>query len=156
MKKRTTKPEAPKDSRESCELRERIFSYFRKYGAQGLRAELLSGEYSKAYATFSSMKKYNIAIYFAKDGRVWTYLYSCDSDGNFDRRVLRQISRTPPNGATFEDCSNKKSFKKKSRNVLKIHRPFDWRELADKEIAALIDDYNWLVSELERINKGEI
>ena len=156
VKKRATRPATKKEPHESYEVRERIFTYFRKHGAQGLREELLIGERTKAYATFSSMKKSSIAIYFAKGGRIWTYLYSNDPDGNYDRRVLRQISRTPPNGASFEDCSNKKSFEKKSRNVLKVHRSFDWRTLKDKEIAALLDDNNWLASELERINKGEI
>ncbi len=152
MRTKITKSTAVKKPHESCEVRERIFTYFRKHGAQGLREELLRGERTKAYSTFSSMKKYNIAIYFAKGGRFWTYLYSNDPDGNFDCRVLRQISRIPSNGATFEDCSNDKRYEKKSRTVLKIHRPFDWRMLKDKDIAMILEDYNWLIGQLATVS----
>lgn len=147
---KVTKPEA-KEPHESCEVRERIFTYFRRHGARGLRDELLCGERTKAFATIRTARDYNIAIYFAQDGKVWTYVYSKDPDGKLDRKILREIERNPSTGAKFEDCSNKKSFERKSRNVLKLHRPFDWRTLTDKQIGVLLDDYNWLVSELERI-----
>ena len=145
-----TKPEA-KEPHGSCEVRERIFAYFKKHETRGLRDELLRGERTRAYATVRTAKEYNIVIYFAKNGRMWTYVYSKDPDGKFDRKVLRQINHNPQTGATFEDCSNDRSFKKKNRYVLKLHRPFDWHKLGDKEIAALLDDYNWLMDELQRI-----
>lgn len=136
---------------ESCEVRERIFTYFKKHGTRGLCDELFRGERTRAYATIRTANKYKIAIYFAKNGNMWTYVFSKDPDGELDRKILLEIDHTPPKGASFEDCSNKKSFSKKSRNVLKLHRPFNWRTLADKEIAALLDDYNWLIAELEGI-----
>ena len=152
MAKTTTGPLVMKQPHESCEVRGRIFTYFKKHGARGLRDELLYSERTKAFATIRTAKEYSIALYFAKNGNMWTYVYSKDPDGELDRKILREIDHTPPTGASFEDCSNKKSFAKKSRNVLKLHRPFNWRMLADKEIAALLDDYNWLIAELERIN----
>ncbi len=135
----------------SCAVRDRVFAYFRTHGARGLRDGLLYGERTRAYATICSAREYNIAIYFAADGKMWTYIYSKDPDGKFDRKVLREINRNPQTGATLEDCSNKRSFENNKRNVLKLHRPFDWRKLSDKEIAALLDDYNWLMDELQRI-----
>ena len=47
---------------ESCEVRERIFTYFKKHGARGLRDELMRGEQTQQYATIRSAKKYNIAL----------------------------------------------------------------------------------------------
>lgn len=156
MKEKITRAATMKEPHESCEVRDRIFTYFRKHGARGLRDELLCGESTKAYATIRSAKKYNIALWFAAGGKIWTYLFSRDPDGIFDGQVLGGINHSPSTGATLADCSNEPRRGCNTRNVLKLHRTFDWRALTDKEIAALLDDYNWLVSELERINKGEI
>ena len=143
-----TAKEAP---HESCEVRDRIFTYFKKHRARGLRDELRRGERNQPYVTIRSARKYNIALKFAAGGEIWTYLFSKDPDGVFDGQVLGGIRRAPSTGATFADCSNEPRRGQNTRNVLKLHRPFDWRTFRDKEISALLDDYNWLVSELERI-----
>lgn len=135
----------------SNEVRDRIFAYFQSHRAKGLRVSLSDSERTKAYATFRRTKMYDITIYFAKDGKVWMYVYSRDPDGKLDKKILREIDHRPSTGATFEDCSGEKRFLKKSRLVLKLHRPFDWRTLTDREIALLLDDYNWLYDELQRI-----
>ena len=143
-----TAKEAP---HESCEVRDRIFTYFKTHGAQGLRRGLLICERTRQFATIRSAKKYNIAWWFAAAGEMWTYLVSRDPDGVFDEQVLGGISHSPSTGATFADCSNEPRRGWKTRNVCKLERDIDWRTLTDKDIAALLEDYNWLVSELERI-----
>ena len=136
----------------SWETRRRIFEYFKKHGALCMRDELRLGDSSHNYVSIITCHKFDISIYLSDSRGIWTYIYSNDPDGNLDRQILGNIDRNnPPNGATFVDCSNKKRFQKKSRNVCKLERDIDWRQLRDKDIETLLCDYNWFIEQLRRI-----
>lgn len=147
---------AVRELHESCEVRGRIFEYFQRHRARGLRETLLGGERTRAYATMRRTKMYDISIFFAKDGKMWTYIYSRDVDGEFDRRVLGNIGKNHlPRVASFVDCSSEKRFQKKSRVVCKLIRDLDWKLLDDKSIGKLLEDYNWFAEELQHIGLFE-
>ena len=137
----------------SWEMRRRLFEYFKKHGAPCMRDEPLRGEGNNHnYVTLLTGRKFNIAILLSDSCGLWTYIFSRDPDGNLDRRILANIDRNnPPAGARFVDCSNGPGRGIKTRNVCKLERDIDWRQLGDKDIDKLLEDYKWFVRELRRI-----
>ena len=136
----------------SWETRRRIFEYFKKHGAPCMRDEPLRGNSSHNYLAVLTNEKLHIAVYLSDTRGIWTYVYSRDPDGILDRRILASIDRNnPPRGARFVDCSNEPRRGVNSRNVCKLVRDIDWRQLSDKDMGKLLGDYKWLVSELRRI-----
>jgi hypothetical protein len=136
--------------------RRKIKAYRRAFEQGEWSETLLGGERTRAYATMRRTKMYDISIFFAKDGKMWTYVYSRDVDGKFDRRVLGNIGKNHlPRVASFVDCSSEKRFQKKSRVVCKLIRELDWKLLDDKSIGKLLEDYNWFAEELQHIGLFE-
>lgn len=140
----------------SWETRKRIFEYFKKQDAPSMRDEPRREGNGHNYVSIRTCRKFNIAIHLSSDmsrmRKVWTYVFSRDPDGRLDRRIIDNIDKNnPPVGATFVDCSNDPRRGINTRNVCKLERDIDWRQLGDKGIEKLLEDYKWFVRELRRI-----
>jgi len=138
---------------ENWEVRQRIFNFFEGCNAEHLREELRQSDAQHPYVQIlRNSDKMEIAIYISEATcEIWTYVVSLDPSGQLDNQILANIRRNPPTGAVFADCLNEPRRGHRTRNVCKLIRNFDWENLIEPNILALLDDYNWLIGELQRI-----
>ena len=138
---------------ETWNVRNSLFEFFVNCGAQLLRDNVRqSDEHHPYIQVLRATDRVEVALWVSDLRReMWLYVVSLDPTGELDRVILGGVNRNSPTGAVFVDCSNEHRHGNDTRNVFKLVRSIDWENITQADYCLLLDDYNWLTDELQRI-----
>lgn len=138
---------------ETWNVRNRLFEFFWNCGAGLLRDNVRqSDEHHPYMQVLRATDRVEVALHVSDSQcEIWLYVVSLDPTGELDRVILAGVNRNPPTGAAFADCSDEPRRGNNTRNVFKLVRYIDWECITQANYCAILDDYNWLVGELQRV-----